>query len=33
MRDDRTGNEPAPLLVFGAAIIPIFALLGWLALG
>lgn len=33
MRDDRTGNEPAPLVMFGVAIIPIFAVLAWFALG
>lgn len=32
MRDDRTGNEPAPLLLFGLAVIPVFAVLAWFAL-
>lgn len=29
---DRTGNEPSPLVLFGLAIIPIFAVLAWFAL-
>jgi hypothetical protein len=33
MRDDRTGNEPAPLVIFGLAIIPVFAVLAWFAFG
>jgi len=28
---DRTGNEPAPLVLFGVAIIPIIAVLAWFA--
>jgi hypothetical protein len=28
---DRTGNEPAPLVLFGVAIIPIMAVLAWFA--
>jgi hypothetical protein len=35
--DDKTsdaiGNEPSPILFFGAALLPIFAVLGWFALG
>jgi hypothetical protein len=33
MRDDRTGNEPAPLVLFGLAIIPVVAVPAWFALG
>jgi hypothetical protein len=29
---DRQGNEPSPLMFFGAAIIPIIAVLAWFAL-
>jgi hypothetical protein len=29
--NDRTGNEPAPLLLFGAAILPVIAVLAWFA--
>lgn len=29
---DRTGNEPAPLLLFGVAILPVIAVLAWFAL-
>jgi hypothetical protein len=28
---DRTGNEPSPLIFFGVALIPLFAILAWLA--
>jgi hypothetical protein len=28
---DRTGNEPAPLMLIGVAVIPIIAVLAWLA--
>lgn len=28
---DRTGNEPAPLVLFGVAILPVIAVLAWLA--
>ncbi|MFK4507724.1 hypothetical protein ABIF81_002902 [Bradyrhizobium daqingense] len=28
---DRTGNEPAPLVLFGLAILPIIAVLAWFA--
>lgn len=28
---DRTGNEPAPLVLFGVAVIPIIAVLAWFA--
>jgi hypothetical protein len=28
---DRTGNEPAPLVLFGVAILPIIAVLAWFA--
>ena len=28
---DRTGNEPAPLVLFGLAILPIMAVLAWFA--
>jgi hypothetical protein len=28
---DRTGNEPAPLLLFGVAILPVIAVLAWFA--
>ncbi|MGY4624654.1 hypothetical protein ACVWY3_002410 [Bradyrhizobium sp. USDA 4486] len=31
MSDDRIGNEPSPLLLFGVAIIPVFAVLAWFA--
>lgn len=31
MKDDRTGNEPAPLILFGVALIPVIAVLAWLA--
>jgi hypothetical protein len=30
---DPVGNEPSPLLFFGVALIPIFAVLGWFAFG
>jgi hypothetical protein len=30
---DPVGNEPSPLLVFGAALIPIIAILSWFAFG
>jgi hypothetical protein len=30
---DRTGNEPSPLVLFGLAIIPLFGVLAWFALG
>jgi hypothetical protein len=26
---DRTGNEPAPLLLIAVAVIPLLAVLGW----
>jgi hypothetical protein len=29
-RSDRTGNEPAPLLMIAVAVIPLLAILGWL---
>jgi len=28
---DRTGNEPAPLILFGVALVPLVAVLAWLA--
>lgn len=28
---DRTGNEPAPLVLFGVAILPVVAVLAWFA--
>jgi hypothetical protein len=28
---DRTGNEPAPLVLFGVAILPVIAVLAWFA--
>lgn len=28
---DRTGNEPAPLVLFGVAILPVLATLAWFA--
>lgn len=28
---DRTGNEPAPLVLFGVAILPVIAALAWFA--
>lgn len=28
---DRTGNEPAPLVLFGIAILPVIAVLAWFA--
>ncbi len=28
---DRTGNEPAPLMLFGVAILPVIAVLAWFA--
>jgi hypothetical protein len=33
MTDDRTGNEPSPIVLFGVALIPIFAVLAWFAFG
>jgi len=33
MRDDRTGNEPSPVVLFGLAVIPIIATLAWFAFG
>jgi hypothetical protein len=30
-RTDPVGNEPSPLLLFGVALVPIFAILGWFA--
>jgi hypothetical protein len=32
-RSDREGNEPSPLLLFGVALIPVLAILGWFAFG
>uniref|UniRef100_Q07KG2 Uncharacterized protein n=1 Tax=Rhodopseudomonas palustris (strain BisA53) TaxID=316055 RepID=Q07KG2_RHOP5 len=29
-KPDRTGNEPAPLLLIGVGVIPLLAILGWL---
>jgi hypothetical protein len=31
MRDDRTGNEPLPLVLVCIAVIPIVAVLAWFA--
>jgi hypothetical protein len=28
---DRTGNEPAPLVLFGVALVPVIAVLAWFA--
>ena len=28
---DRTGNEPAPLVLFGVAILPVIVVLAWFA--
>lgn len=28
---DRTGNEPAPLVLFGVAILPVITVLAWFA--
>jgi hypothetical protein len=28
---DRTGHEPAPLVLFGVAVLPVIAVLAWFA--
>jgi hypothetical protein len=32
-RPDRTGNEPAPVLLIAVGVIPLLALLGWFLFG